>query len=351
MDNLGDKVSTLMNSAVSHHIFPGGVVGCIRDGAMQVLPFGHLTYQKNSPAVTAGTVYDLASVTKSIPTASIILALAEQRVLSLDDQVIKYIPELTMADRETIHIRHLLCFTAVFDLPKPLSSYAKKGAQAVLEQIFTTPLKYPPGEHYLYADIPYLLLGMVAERVLGRPLDTIADDMFFHPLGMHNTTFHPEALTQALVAPTEIVQSGEVIGRVQDEKAWVLYEEGQMSGHAGLFSTAGDLLRFGKMLLNNGEVGGRRYFSPETIALMQTEVVGDDTLGFSYGWMTHTAFIGPELSPGTFGKGGFTGTAIIVDVVKQRCLVILTNRTYPRRHSAPTPLHELRHQLADLLLS
>jgi serine-type D-Ala-D-Ala carboxypeptidase len=349
MNTLDDKVSNIMASAIREHTFPGGVVGYIREGVTQVLPFGHLTYEADAPAVASDTVYDLASVTKSIPTASIILALIEQGVLSLDDQVIKYIPEFAVDGRETVLIRHLLCFTAVFDLPKPLSSYAKEGRKAILERVFATPLRYPPGERYLYADIPYLLLGMVAERALSKPLDVIADGMFFSPLGMHATTFHPETLTQQ-VAPTEITQGGEVRRRAQDEKAWALYKEGQIAGHAGLFSTASDLLRFCQMLLNKGESAGRRYFKPETIALMQTKVAGDDTLGPSYGWMTRTAFIGPELTPGTFGKGGFTGTAVTVDIEKQRSLVILTNRTYPKRPDTPTPMHQLRRQLADLLL-
>jgi CubicO group peptidase (beta-lactamase class C family) len=254
-----------------------------------------------------------------------------------------------MTGREYIHVGHLLSFTAVFALPPHLSRYAEEGREALLQRIFTAPLKYPPGTHYSYNDAPYLLLGMVAERILGRPLDDTADSMFYHPLGMRATTFHPATLATMQIAPTEINQRGEVAGTVHDEKAWALYKEGQIPGSAGIFSTAGDLLRFCRMLLNEGTLNDRRYFKPSAIALMQTEVAGKEGYSFSYGWMIQASFMGSRLSPGAFGKDGFTGTALLVDITKQRCLVVLTNRTYPKRPDTPVAMHEVRRDIANLL--
>lgn len=352
MAELDTKIHELVLNAAMRRVCPGGVVGYIRDNTVQVLPFGHVTYRPDSPPVTKDTLYDLASVTKSIPTASIILSLADKGVLSLDDKVTTYIPELTTPGRDEILIRHLMSFSVVFDLAQPLSSYVGKGSEELFHLLFTTPLRYPPGQRFLYADIPYLLLGVIIERVTRKSLDEVASAMFFTPLRMDHTTFRTETLAAMQIAPTEINDRGEVVGKVHDEKAWMLHQRGQMAGHAGLFSTAGDLLHFGQMLLNGGTHNGRRYFDPSTIALMYTEAAGDEQLGVSLGWNTRAAFMGPNLPSDTFGKGGFTGTLVLLSPLKQRCLVLLTNRTYPTRSESPTiVVHELRRTLTDLVFS
>jgi CubicO group peptidase (beta-lactamase class C family) len=345
------NVERLISDAIVDHIFPGAVVGYIREGRTAILPFGQLTYEPKSPPVTAETVYDLASITKSVPTSSIILHLIETGKLSLDDHAATFIPELAGPEKEHILIKHLLTFTAVFDLPNRLAFFAPQGKTAIFDTIYSSPLQYPPGEHYRYSNIPMLFLGMIAEKVLGKPLDEIADELFFKPLGMATTTFHPERLPAATFAPTEVNELGEVVGRVHDETAWALYRAGMVSGHAGLFSTADDLLRFGEMLLNGGQYEGRYYFKPITVKKMWTEVVSDGKNGMALGWATgHAGYIDSPLPSHTFGKNGFTGTLLLMNPDRKSCLVLLSNRTYPKRPKTPEKINAVCRELAEIVL-
>lgn len=340
------KIQSIAQAAIEAHTFPGAVVGYVKDGIEHILPFGRLTYDADSPSVTADTIYDVASVTKSIPTSCIILSLVENGMLSFDDPIGKFIPELSPDIGKQVLIRHLLTFTAVFDLPGYLSTYASGGRDAVLRVIFDAPLKYPPGEHYLYSDIPPILLGMAAEQIAGKPLDRIADDLFFEPLGMSHTTFHPKMLTGSTVAPTEITEQGVIAGKAHDEKARAFHEAGYITGHAGLFSVAGDLLRFCQMLLADGTYQGRHYFNPSTIALMRTEVVNEGGYGTSMGWRTeHPGFLTRNLPTHVFGKEGFTGSLVLLDPDDKSCIVLLSNRTYPKRPESPAAIQQFRRQL------
>lgn len=347
--DIDTQIRDIVLKAIDVHTFPGAVVGYIRDGVTCIVPFGRLTYEADAPTVTEGTVYDLASVTKSIPTACVILSLAEAGKLSLDDPIQKFVPEMSQASGSGVLIRHLLTFTTALHLPQRSSAYATHGVSGILQAIFTAPLKYPPGQQYTYSDPPYILLGLAAERILQKPLDQIADNLFFKPLGMHSTTFHP-ALLKTPIAPTEINGRGIVVNAAHDEKAWAFAKAGRVAGHAGLFSTAADLLTFGRMLLNGGELDGRRYFSPDTVRAMWTPAFDDGTYGVSLGWRARSPnFIMPGLPPHMFGKEGFTGTMIMLDPDGGSCLVLLSNRTYPKRPEQPTAIQQVRRKLIETL--
>lgn len=344
------QIQTILEQAIAEHVFPGAVVGYLDRNTRLVVPAGRLSYDAGDEAVTADTVYDLASLTKSIPTSSIIMKLIEQGKLALSDSAKQYIPELCMPNAASIQIRHLLTFTVEFKLEQRLSAYATEGKDQILKAIFEAPLAAQPGSKYMYSNTPYLLLGIIAERVSGKPLDKLADDMFFRPLGMQHTTFHPAQL-EARVAPTEIVDSVTVHRQVHDESARALYRAGHISGHAGLFSTAGDLLIFGDMLLQGGVLDGTRYFSEQTMTSMTTEVFNDGTFGMSLGWeMNQPDYMSPRLSHQTIGKDGFTGTMFLADRSSHRCLVLLSNRTYPKRPNSPDAINAVRWKLQDLLM-
>ncbi|MGH7142218.1 MAG: serine hydrolase domain-containing protein [Candidatus Saccharimonadales bacterium] len=352
MDREKSEIREIIEAAILEQVFPGAVVGFVKDNNLSILPFGHLTYEANAEQVTKATVYDLASLTKVIPTNSIILSLIEKGLLSTDDQVIEFIPEINTNNRDKILIKHLLTFTTVFDLPKPLSFYAHGGKAAILSTIYNAPLKYPSGKRYQYSNIPALLLGMVAERIVKKPLDIIADEMFFKPLQMNSTTFYPKRLAPASIAPTEINERGEVLGEVHDETAWALHKEGLVSGHAGLFSSARDLLIFGQMLLSNGQLNNRRYLEPSTVKKMRLEVINNGGYGMSLGWeMNQSDYMGSDVSPKIFGKDGFTGTMFLADPFKKRCLVVLSNRTYPKRPKTSETINKVRRKLAGIVLA
>lgn len=347
---MNDAIKAVVDQAIADKVFPGAVVGFIKHGQRTVLPFGKFTYDTASPAVSLETVYDLASVTKTIPTNSIILKLIEDGRLSADDPVVKFVPELAMAGRDQILIKHLLTFTVLFALKSRLTSYASGGAAAIYRAIYESPLAYPPGEHYHYSNAPIILLAQIAERVSNQPLDKLADRLFFRPLGMASTSFHPEQLDLSRVPPTEINQRGEVRGQVHDETAWALYQKSIIGGHAGLFSTAGDLLTFGEMLLNGGELAGRRCFKTETVGAMSREVFNDSKFGMALGWeLKQSDYMSPALPANVFGKDGFTGTLILIEPINQTCLVILSNRTYPERPENSDAINRVRRQIEDVV--
>lgn len=137
---LRDRVAAFCKAAIADRVFPGCVVG-VTDGSgkAEIWTFGALSYEAGSLRVQPGTLYDLASVTKSIPTSSVILRLIDRGQLDLDDRAIDLLPELDHDQHSEILIRHLLTFTAVFDMGRPMASIARDEATDVLTEIFRTP--------------------------------------------------------------------------------------------------------------------------------------------------------------------------------------------------------------------
>jgi CubicO group peptidase (beta-lactamase class C family) len=342
-----EQITSVVRNSIKEKVFPGCVFGYSIRGRKEVLPFGRLRYDEAAPDVTENTVYDVASITKSIPTSSLILKLIESGKLRLDDPVIKYLPEIDNEYRGEITIKHLLTYTVIFDLPKGIANLARENPSNVLEVLFTSPLVAPPGEKYYYTNAPAILLGLVAERVAGEKLEAMAQKTFFEPLGMNSTTFHPTNIKD--VAPTEVLGGVEIRGVVHDETARIVEKSGKILGNAGLFSTVGDLMIFADMLLNKGELRSKRFFTADTIASMhENQLTGDYKTGL--GWeMGQEKFMGKKISNEAFGKTGFTGCLILIDMKKEAALVHLSNRTYPSRPDNRDDVNVCRRQLADLV--
>jgi CubicO group peptidase (beta-lactamase class C family) len=346
---MDEHIRGIMRQAVADRVFPGAVVGYVRDGQTTVLPFGHLRYDGAEP-VTAETVYDVASITKSIPTSMLALSLIDAGRLGLDDHVIKYLPEVQNEYCEQMLVRHLLTYTVVWDVPGGLSAAARGGAEAVRQALLTAPLLAPPGQRYFYTNPPAILLGWIVERICGQSLDEVAAERFFGPLGMAHTAFRPETLAGAVVAPTEVDGRGEVRGQVHDEAAWALRQAGQVAGNAGLFSTAPDLLRFAEMLLAGGELSGQRYLSAEMVARISINQVAELGACAGLGWeLGQPQFMGARGSDRLFGKTGFTGCFILIDPVRQAALVLLSNRIHPKRPPNREAINAVRRPIADLV--
>jgi CubicO group peptidase (beta-lactamase class C family) len=345
------QVGKICEAAIREHVFPGCVAGYVRDGETTVLPFGGQTYEPIAEAVTAKTVYDVASITKSIPTSCLMLHLVERGLVSLDDKVVLYIPELANEYREQILVRHLLTYTVIFDLPQGLSGVAKEFPNQILENVFTAPLAAVPGTKYLYTSAPALLAGLIIERIAKMPLNDFANQVF-GPLPMRRTAFSTGWVEPHTVAPSEIDDRGLVRGVPHDEAAWALRGTGRIAGHAGLFTTAPDLLVFANMLLNEGEYDGARYFDPKTVNMMHTNQLPADLHATGLGWeMARPEVMGTHGSKQLFGKTGFTGCIVLIDPEKQRALVFVSNRTYPQRPSTREPINKVFRELADLVLA
>ncbi len=329
--DLDTQLLGLCEAAIRERVFPGCQVGYIRAGKQTVLPVGSLTYEAGAPAVRADTRYDVASVTKSIPTATLLLKLIDQGKAGLGDQIIKYIPELSNAYREQILVRHLLTYTVVFDIPS-IAAMAKQDPDNLLKNLLAAPLLAPPGEKYFYTNAPAILMGLVVEDVTGRRLDEVAQDDFFGPLGMTHTAFDGRNLPSEQVAPSEIDERGEVRGEPHDETAWALRRQGMTSGHAGLFTTAGDLLQFCDMIIAGGKHDGMRYLREEMVGQMRANQIPELDARAGLGWeIERPDVMGRAQRPGLLMKSGFTGCWVAIGPDVGNALVLLSNRNYPKR--------------------
>ncbi len=318
---LARAVEERVERAIAERTFPGCVIGLLRtDGSREIVPFGRLTYDEGEP-VREDTVYDLASVTKSIPLSSLALELMAEGRFSLGHTVKMFIPELQNDYGATIE--DLLRYRV--QGPR-LSELAAMSVEEMTAHIYESGFSGPPGEPK-YSNLPALLLGIVLERATGERLDVLARKMFFEPLGMQRTTFFPKAKD---CAPTEIVDGAELCGIVHDESARVFAREGRAVGHAGLFSAAGDLLTFCSALI------GGAY----------PHIVDGALCGL--GWQTDGDFLGANPT-GRFGKTGFTGTSVALDTKRGIALVILSNRTYPKRPPDGRTVNDSRRVVADIV--
>lgn len=351
------QIRERIGQAIQEKVFPGCVVGVVKKNSERlVLPFGRFTYEGSSPPVKGDSIFDVASITKAIPTSSLALRLIDEGKLNINDKLINIIPAFKGGYRDQVRIRHLLTMTLVFKL-NSLSSYKDQPRDEILKIIFGADLKHPPGEAFLYTNSSSILLGIVVERIAGSTLDKLADDYFFKSLEMSRTTFWPlEKFNQEEIVPTENDgwREGDTRGEVHDESAYAFMKSGKAVGSAGLFSTAPDLLNFLEMLQNGGRLKGHRYFSPEIIKEMHTNQIGE--LGYQgLGWELYQPhYMGKYCTKETFGKTGFTGCVVICDIGKEVGIVILSNTTYPKRKSREMhieTINRVRRDIADIVFS
>jgi CubicO group peptidase (beta-lactamase class C family) len=346
------RIAAVCTQAIAEAVFPGCSVGYVHQGKRRLLSFGHTRYSGELVPVTPDTVYDVASVTKSVPTACIVMNLIEEGRLSLDDRVVDYIPELQNEYRDEILVRHLLTYTVVFDIPGGFSKLALDWPERVLQQLGKVRLAAKPGTTYYYTNPPAYLLGLICERIVGQRLDAIADARYFRPLGMKHTSFLGRTRKYITFAPSEIDWRGELRGKVHDESAWILAKAGQVTGHAGLFTSAADLLRFASMLLAQGTIDGHTYLQPQSVTLMHTNQLGHLGHHAGMGWqMGQPQFMGTKGSDELFGKTGYRSSVILVDPKREAALVHLSNGNYPHRPARDEPILAVRRALADIIFA
>jgi CubicO group peptidase (beta-lactamase class C family) len=327
----------LLDRAVADGAFPGGVLAVGLHGQLVVHPFGMMTRDAKAGAVTADTIYDLASLTKSIVTATSVMILVQQKRLDLDAPVARYLPEFAAdaksdADpgwRARVTVRMLLLHDS--GLPAHREFYKEaKDRDAILARVLAEPLLHEPGKQVEYSDLGFILLGEMIERLTGKSLDRYAKQNIFSPLGLDSSQFNPPPKLRAEIAPTEDDKTFRrrlIWGEVHDQNASVM---GGVAGQAGLFSTAGDVAAFAQMILNGGIYAHHRIVSRATIE----QFTARQTLGNSartLGWdvPADPAATGHFFSPHSFGHYGYTGTSLWLDQERGLFIILLTNRVNP----------------------
>ncbi|MDR2115463.1 MAG: DUF1343 domain-containing protein, partial [Planctomycetaceae bacterium] len=322
------RIDTIVERAIVAKKMPGCVVCIGRSNGIAFLKaYGNKkVIPKELPAVpmTSDTLFDLASLTKPIATATSIMILIEQGKLKLDSPVAEYLTEFKTPEKQTITTRQLLLHTAGFIPDNNLSDYQDGVEKATERLLALNPVK-KPGTDFRYSDVSFQLLGILTERVSGFRLDEFSRNNIFEPLGMTETCFLPNTDLSKKAAPTQDREPGQV----HDPRAFQL---GGVAGHAGLFSTASDLALFATMLLHQGKIKEHsNVLKPETVQLMTTA----NTIPGGYrclGWDMQTGYSGNRgktMSPSAFGHGGFTGTSLWIDPALDLFVIFLSNRVHP----------------------
>src|SRR3989344_3155636 len=332
------EIEERVAKAIQENVFPGCIIGIVRaNGEREIAPFGSSIYGTGGERVKADTVYDLASITKSIPTASLALLLIAEGKLTLSDTVKKYLPELENDYDATIE--DLLTYRAH---GTQLSLLKDKTPDEFIAHFFSHGFDCSRGEKN-YTNLPAFLLGLILERVTDESLDALARRHFFEPLGMKNTTFftkkipymEQKPIPYMESVPTEIDEQGNVVcGMPHDESARIFAKVEKAVGHAGLFSTVPDLLNFLEALLQG------KYL----------HIVEGAEKGL--GWQLNDAnLMGQHTGPRLFGKTGFTGCSVACDIHRGVAFAILSNRTYPKRPPDQEAINAFRRDIVGIIFS
>jgi uncharacterized protein YbbC (DUF1343 family)/CubicO group peptidase (beta-lactamase class C family) len=333
-----------MTDAVKSGEVPGAVVLVGRgDETLYFRALGSRRVVPDHQPMTRETIFDIASLTKPFATTLAVMTLVERGEIRLDNPLGHYLKEFRRKELEGITIRRLLTHTAGL-VAIPTSGSVNGGFPKAAAALSKLPLDFPPGQAFQYSDTGFMLLGEVVRRVSGLPLDRYADKHIYKPLGLKDTMFNPPPSLRDRIAPTEFHNGRLMIGEVHDPRSRAV---GGVAGHAGLFSTAGDLARLCRMLLAEGTLDGQRIMQPNTVRLMWTrsaEGNGSRALGWDISsTFSRTASI--FFPPDAVGHLGFTGTSVWLDPTTRTYLIVLTNRVHPSGGGGDR-IRELRTRVA-----
>jgi uncharacterized protein YbbC (DUF1343 family) len=332
----------VVESAIRRAELPGAVVAVGDQRGLRYLEaFGERT---TGEAMTRDTRFDLASLTKPLTAASIML-LAERGVIDLRAPAATYLRELQRPDKRSITLEQLLLHTSGLPKVNPLSA-CEHGRAHVRAAIARERLLSAPGTHFEYSDLGFILLGEVVETVTSLSLDAFMSSQLFAPLAMRDTAYRPAPDEAMRCAPTELRDDVLIRGVVDDPRAFRL--DG-VAGHAGVFTSAQDLSRFARMLLNHGQLDSVRILAPETVAAFSAPHTLPNAvraLGFDV-QSSYALGRGRTMSPRAFGHGGYTGTSLWIDPAHDLFVILLSNRV----HVGPKGnIHPLASAVADLAL-
>jgi len=337
-------VDAAASDAVASGEIPGAVI-LVGQGSRILYhrAFGLRQVVPSAEPMTEDTVFDLASLTKPLGTTLAVMSLAERGRIRLDAPLGAYLREFRGRGFREVTIRQILAHRAGFSAVPPEAA-VRPGFPRAARLLAEIPLDYPPGTGSQYSDTGFILLGEVVRRVSGESLDLYLRRVVFGPLGLTETTFHPGPLLRMRVAPTEFFDGRLLHGEVHDPRARLL---GGAAGNAGLFSSAWDLARICRMLVDGGSFEGRRVLAPATIRRMWAPWPTPDSPR-ALGWDVNSPYAAPmELffPAGSVGHTGFTGTMVWVDPPTRTYMIVLTSRLHPSGNDSGR-IRELRTRVA-----
>jgi len=335
-----------IGQAIQEKRCPGGVLWVEHQKAIYHKAYGNRAVVPEIEPMTEDTLFDAASLTKVVACTPAVMLLIERGAVHLDDRVQKFIPEFTGGGKEGVTVRQLLTHTSGLR-PDIETRSDWTGQAAAIRKACEEKLQAEPGTVLRYSDINFFLLGEIAQRAAKSPLELFVQQEVYGPLGMVDSGFLPPASKLNRIAPTEVVDGKPYRGVVHDPTSRKM---GGVAGHAGLFTTASDLARYARMLLNEGSLDGVRIFKPETVRLM-TSVQTPPTITArrGLGWDIDSNYSGPRgsLFPlGSFGHTGWTGTSLWIDPFSRTFVIFLSNRNHPDETGNVGPLRSRLGTLA-----
>lgn len=320
-----------LNELVTAALANGAAPGCVillgrRDGVVFRRAYGQRALSPTQEAMTEDTIFDLASVTKGVATATAVMQLVEAGRVRLDAPVARYLPAFGRRGKRRVTVRQLLTHSGGLPAVNPLRDYAD-GPAAGLSAVLGVELSYAPGQGYRYSDLDFIVLGALVAEVSGEALDEYVARHIFEPLAMDDTRYRPAPGDHARVAPTEERDGAAIRGIVDDPRA---YRLGGVAGNAGLFSTADDLARYARAMLGGGSFEDARILSETSVATMTTATTLPNGARRGLGWdMSRRTAQG--LSLGSYGHGGYTGTWLWIDPSADLFVIVLSNRVHQMR--------------------
>jgi uncharacterized protein YbbC (DUF1343 family)/CubicO group peptidase (beta-lactamase class C family) len=337
-------VDDVAREAIQSGEIPGIVVLVGRhDDILLHRAWGFRRVVPDTQPMALDTIFDIASLTKPLGTSLAVMSLLERGAISLDAPVGRYLSEFKKPQFAQVTIQRLLTHSAGFPaIPPP--GVVQASMAETMRNVARLSFDYAPGSGTQYSDISFILLGEVVRRVSGQPLDRYLDRTVFKPLGLQDTAFRPPAAWRPRIAPTEWANGQMLVGEVHDPRARLL---GGVAGHAGIFSTAADIARICRMLVDGGVLEGRRFFKADTIQTMWTRTAdgsGSRALGWDVSSVYARAML-PFFPPESVIHTGFTGTSVLIEPQSGVYLIVLTNRVHPNGGGA-AKIQELRVRIA-----
>lgn len=337
-----ERVEQLALQGIQEGKMPGCVVCFGRQGKIAYLrAFGNKQTQPEPIAMTVDTIFDMASITKPVATATSVMKLVEEGRLRLGSKVIDFFPEFGINGKEVITVQDLLIHQSGLIPDNPLADYLE-GPEVAWKKICDLDLVAPVGTTFKYSDVNFIVLAKIIEKVSGQDVHQFSQQQLFQPLGMTETGYAPAETLRSRIAPTEQRDGKWIQGEVHDPRA---FELGGIAGHAGLFSTAKDLARYATMMLGKGTF---RTEGEPAAEVLSERTVATMTRGYSVssgqrglGWDRRTGYSsnrGDLLSEMAYGHGGFTGTVLWIDPALDLFYIFLSNRLHPDGKGLVNPL-------------
>ncbi len=380
------KIKDIAYEGIHSRATPGCYVLVAKSGkVIYEKAFGWQTFE-NKIAVNDETIYDLASVTKTLATLQSIMFLADRDQIDINKKASYYLPDLKNSNKKDIRLKDILTHQAglwpflpfwsqtlknAVYMPEYYSNvknelypwevsenlYASKAMKDSLWQwIIKAKVREKPNRtpyDYRYSDMGFYILHHLAENKLNQPMEDFLEQNLYEPLGANRMGFLPlKKFPKDQIAPTEhdiLFRRSLLTGYVHDQGAAM---HGGVAGHAGLFGTANDLAKIGQMLLQKGEYGGYRYYKAETVDMFTQKQYETSRRGLGWDKPVQSSWASPTsiyASPKTFGHTGFTGTCIWVDPEFDLVYIFLSNRVYPDMNNNKLINLNIRSRIQDVI--